>query len=1012
MKKLILYLFTICVGLFQMVNAQTITGTVTGGDDGEPLPGVNIKLKGTDKGTITDFNGAYSIEVTGEDAVLVFSFVGFLTQEQTVGTQTTIDVVMQVDSKGLDEVVVVGYGVQKKSLVTGAISSVKGDEINNASTSRVDQALQGKTAGVQIRSNSGSPGAATKIRIRGTNSNENSNPLFIVDGMKTGDINNIDPGDIESVEVLKDAASCAIYGTEGGNGVVLITTKSGKSGKGTVTYDFQYGIQSVKTKLKLMNTDQYAQWMSETGTTIQNRFNANTDWMSEVFQDAPMQKHYLSFAGGSENTSYLFSGSYYTQDGVVGGSGSNYNRLTTRLNITSNVKKWMEIGGNFSYAHSNQKYVGEDDEYRGIVNNTLLIDPFTPVTYSGTPSNVQALLNDGNVIIKDGSGAYYGLAENATGEIVNPLALLSTYHNKIAQDKILGTGHVTIKPIEGLSITSRIGIDLTYQAKHYWTPEYYFSAEQSNTLSSVDDINDKWYTWLWENFATYTKSFGSHNITALLGYSAQKYQNPTFSLHSAGMVYEADNYAYHQFLPDANDNVSGNMTINTMASLYGRISYNYADKYLLEGSVRRDGASQFPTDNKYAIFPAVSGGWVLSNEGFFTPSFIDYTKLRASWGANGSRANLPGNEDKELWKFDNVNYPDASDNIQNGAVILKLTNPDLVWERTEMFDIGADFRFLNSKLTFSVDYYNKKTKDLITSGQGPLSVGNGYPFVNAGTVSNKGFDFELGYRDTEGELKYGVTINLSTLKNEVTELKVDAPVPGDNLRGYNLTWFEQGYPIWYFKGYKTDGIFNDATEANAYNTIYGTSFQAGDPIVVDANNDGEITPSDQTMIGSPHPDFVFGGNIFLEYKGFDFNLSFQGTKGNDVFMGWFRTDRIRSNKPAFFFEDRWTEDNHNATFSRANNESDYVYRSDLMIADGSYLRIKQIQLGYTFPSSLISKVGVGSLRAFISLDDYFTFTKYKGLDPEAGSSTNNRQGVDRGLYPLARKVLFGLTVKF
>ncbi len=1011
MRKLILFLFTFCLGIATM-SAQTVTGVVTGADDGQPLPGVNIKVKGTDQGTITDMNGGYSIEVSGEEAVLIFSFVGFITQEQAVDSQTKIDVVLEVDSKGLEEVIVVGYGVKKKSLVTGAISSVKGEEINNLSTSRVDQALQGKTAGVQIRSSSGSPGAATKIRIRGTNSNGNSNPLFIVDGMKTGDINNIDPGDIESVEVLKDAASSAIYGTEGGNGVVIITTKSGKSGKGVVSYDFQYGIQSLKTKLELMDANQYSQWMNETGTTIQDRFGARTDWIDEVFESAPMQKHHISFSGGSEKTAYMLSGSYFTQDGIVGGSDANYNRFTTRLNLTSKINEWLEVGGNVSYAHSNQKYVGEDDEYRGIVNNTLLIDPYTPVTYSGTPAHVQSLINDGNVIIKDENGLYFGLAENATGEIVNPLALLSTYNNSIKQDKLLGTGYVTIKPAKGLSFTSRIGIDLTYQTQHYWTPVYYFSAEQANTLSSVDDILNKYYTVLWENFASYTKSFGNHNLTALIGYSAQKYQNPSYTLHSAGMVSENDDYSYHQFLPDANDNVSGNMGLNTMASFYGRLSYNYADKYLLEGSIRRDGASQFPEDNKYAVFPAVSAGWVVSNEDFFSFDFIDYTKIRASWGANGSRANLPGNEDKELWRFDNVNYPDASDNIQNGAVILKLTNPDLVWERTEMFDIGADFRFLNSKLTFSFDYFDKKTKDLITRGQGPLSVGNDYPFVNAGTVSNKGLDFELGYRNTEGEFKYGVTVNLSTLKNEVTELTVDAPVPGDNLRGYNLTWFEEGKPIWYFKGYATDGIFRDAAAASTYNTTYGTSFQAGDPIVVDANKDGQITPSDQTMIGSPHPDLIFGGNIFLEYKGFDFNLSFQGTQGNDVFMGWFRTDRIRSNKPAFFFEDRWTADNPDASFSRANNESDYVYRSDLMVADGSYLRIKQIQLGYTFPSTLISKVGLGSLRAFVSLDDYFTFTKYKGLDPEAGSSNDVRQGVDRGLYPIARKVLFGLSVKF
>lgn len=991
-----------------------VTGQVTA-ESGEPLPGVNVSIKGMSGGTITDSEGKYSIEAE-PTATLIFSFMGYATKEVEINRQSIINIVMVEDVKEMGEVVVIGYGVKKKSLVTGAISSVKGDEINNLSASRADQAIQGKISGIQVRSNSGSPGAGTKIRIRGTNSNGKSDPLYIVDGMKTGDINNIDPGDIESIEVLKDAASSAIYGTEGANGVILITTKSGKAEKNEITYDFQYAIQSLKTKMELMNADQYTQWMTEAGTTIKNRFNANTDWMSEVFEKAPMQKHHLSFSGGTQKNTFMLSGSLLDQDGIVGGNKANYNRFTSRLNMTSIVKKWLEVGGNFSFSHSNQKYVGEDDEYRGIVNNTLLIDPLTPVIYTGTPPHVQAHLDQGRVIIKDENGNYYGLGENADGEIVNPLALLSIYNNNIKQDKILGTGYATIKPFKGLTITSRVGVDLAYQIQHFWTPEYYFSAEQSNTLSTVDDRINKYYTWLWENFASYTKQFEGHNITAMLGYSAQKYQGPNFSLHSAGMVAEGDPYAYHQFLPDANDEVNGNITVSTQASLFGRLSYSFREKYLLEASLRRDGASEFPKDDKYALFPAISAGWIFSNEEFFAFDMIDYAKLRASWGANGSKSNITGNEDIELWRVANINYPDASGNILNGAMIAKLTNPNLLWERTEMLDIGIDLRFLQSKLTLSVDYYDKKTKDLITLGTGSLSVGNDYPFVNAGTVSNIGFDFELGYRNIQGELKYGATLNFSTLKNEVTELKVNAPVRGDNLRGYDLTWFEQGKPIWYFKGYKTDGILRDDAEAAAFNAEFGLTddnvFVAGDPRVVDVNQDGEITASDQTMIGSPHPDLLFGGNIFLEYKGFDFNLSFQGTKGNDIFMGWFRTDRPQSNKPVFFYENRWTPENQDASFSRANNTSDYVYRSDLMIADGSYLRIKSIQLGYNLPAELLSKAGLNSVRAYVSLDDFFTFTGYKGLDPEAGSSNNQRQGVDRGLYPLGRKVLFGLSFKF
>jgi len=1013
MKKLILYLFTICLGFSQMASAQTITGVVSGAEDSSPLPGVNVQLKGTAKAAMTDTNGKYQIEVTGPESILVFTFIGYATQEITVGSQTSIDVKLAIDATQTEEVVVVGYGVKKKSLVTGSISSVKSDEIKTTSSSRADQAIQGKTAGVMVLPTSGSPGSGTKIRIRGTNSNSNSNPLFIVDGMKTGDINNIDPGDIESIEVLKDAASSAIYGTEGSNGVILVTTKSGKSGKSQINYDFQYGIQSVRTKMEMMNAAQYTQFMSEAGQPTQNRFGADTDWLSEVFQNAPQQKHHLSFSGGTEKSAYMISGSYLTQDGIIGGSKANYDRFTTRINLNSKVNKWIEVGANFSYSHSNQKNVGQDDEYRSLVNSALLIDPMTPVTYSGTPAHVQTLLNAGNVIVKDENGNYYGLTENVSGEMANPLATLSITHNTTEQDKIMGTGFVAIKPFKGFTFTSRIGLDLAYQNQHIWTPRYYFSTENQNGTTNVTDNLNKWNTWLWENFATYSKEFGNHSFSAMAGYSAQAYAGPVYTLYSAPLVGEGDEFAYQgATTSDLYDRTGGTTTENSMISMFGRLSYSFMSKYLLEASIRRDGASVFPTDKKYAIFPAVSAGWVISNEDFAKVDYISYLKLRASWGTNGSKSNLPGNEDKELWTVAGIKYPDATGTYQTGAQIAKLVNKELLWERTEMTDIGIDLRLLSNRITFTADYYKKDTKNLIAVGTFPMSTGGGQPFINAGTVSNKGFEFELGYRNEDNEFKYGVNFNLSTLNNEVTKLDVDAPVRGANVRGYDLTWFEEGQPIWYFKGYKTDGVFSDATAATAYNTKYGTTFQAGDPIVVDVNKDNKITPSDQTKIGSPHPKLLYGGNVVLQYKGLDFNLSVQGVSGNDVFMGWYRTDRSGSNKPTYFFTDRWTATNTNASFPRPDNNSDYIYRSDLMVSSGSYLRIKQIQLGYTLPNTLTNKFGVSSLRAYISLDDYFTITKYKGLDPEAGSNDNQRQGVDKGLYPIAGKFLFGLSVNF
>jgi TonB-linked SusC/RagA family outer membrane protein len=1009
--------FSLLLG-FQLYAGETttppkkITGSITT-EKGEPIPGASVIIKGTSTGTITDINGTYSLDVPDDAQTLVFTFVGMVTQEIAIGSQSVINVVLKQAAVGLDEVVVIGYGTKKKSLVTGAISSIKADDIKTTSSSRADQAMQGKTSGVMVLPTSGSPGAGSKIRIRGTNSNSNSNPLFIVDGMKTGDINNIDPGDIESIEVLKDAASSAIYGTEGANGVILVTTKSGKSGKSQVNYDFQFGTQSVRTKMTMMDATQYKQWMSESNQPTQDRFGANTDWLSEVFQTAPQQKHHLSFSGGNDKTVYMLSGSYLTQDGIVGGDKANYKRYTTRLNLKSDVKKWLEVGGNFSYSHSNQENVGQDDEYRSLVNSALLIDPLTPVTYTGTPDNVQTLLNEGKVIIKDDNGNYYGLTENVSGEMSNPLAQVSVYHNTTEQDKMMGTGYVAIKPFKGFTFTSRIGLDLTYQNQHIWTPLYYFSTENQNGTTNVTDNLNKYNTWLWENFATYNKVFGDHSLTLMAGYSAQEYTGPVYTMYSAPLVAEGDPYAYQgATTSDLYDRTGGIPTQNTMASMFGRLSYSYQGKYLLEGSVRRDGASVFPTDAKYAVFPAVSAGWVISKEDFFTTGLVTYLKARGSWGANGSKSNLPGNEDKELWTLAGIKYPDPTGTYQTGAQINKLVNTDLKWERTEMLDLGIDLRLMNNKITFAADYYTKNTENLIAPGTYPMSTGGGMPMVNAGTVNNKGFEFELGYTNQDNEFKYGVNVNLSTLKNEVTQLSVNAPVAGANVRGYNLTWFEEGQPIWYFKGYKTDGIFDDAAQADAYNAKYGTTFQAGDPIVVDVNGDSKITPSDQTYIGDPHPSLLYGGSIFMGYKGFDFNLAFQGVSGNDIFMAWYRTDRSLSNKPAYLFEDRWTPTNTGASSPRADNNSDYIYRSDLMVSNGSYMRIKQIQLGYTLANELTSKFGVNSLRAYISLDDYFTITKYKGLDPEAGSTNNQSQGVDRGLYPIAAKLMFGLSASF
>jgi TonB-linked SusC/RagA family outer membrane protein len=990
----------LCASVSLAQDVKTVTGAVTDNRD-LPLPGVNVIIKGAMQGTISDSDGNYELQASSED-VLQFSFIGFETEEVPVGNQTTINVVLNDQFTDLDEVIVVGYGVQQKSLVTGAISSVNAETLETSSNTGVQQAMQGRTAGVTVLPNSGSPGSGAKVRIRGTNSNSNAEPLYIVDGMKVGSIENIAPSNIESIEVLKDAASSAIYGSEGGNGVIIINTKKGKKGQGRISYDFQYGIQSVDTKMDLMNAQEYAQYMDEQGTvvTVPENVGEGTDWLGEVFEDAPMQRHNLSFAGGGEKSSFLASVSYNQQDGVVGGDKAAYERLTFRLNSSHDVKEWIEVGNTLSYTHSKRNAILEDDEYNSPIVNALLVDPTTPVVYEQgeTPPSILSTEAAGNTLLKDDQGRYYAVPLNTTGEIANPVARLELYNRVYNRDQITGTVFANIKPVDNLTITSRIGLDLTYQQNHNWNETYYFFDDNKNVVPSINDDIDKYFNWMWENFATYDMSFNDHSLTIMGGYSAEQRLHPNWSLYSSPMLKESDRYAYHSFTTSrANDVVGGGLEEQTMVSVYGRLSYNYLGKYLFQSSVRRDAASVFPTNEKGAVFPAASVGWVISEESFWNDTFMDYLKFRASWGQNGSISALTGTEEQAWWTVSGIFYPNANeDGYFSGAQIEKIPNDNLIWERTEQLSVGLDMRFMNRKMNFSADYYDKVTKDLIVIAPFPLSIGNDFPFVNGGDVSNSGFEFELGYNESFGDLNVSANANLSTLKNEVTYLKTDAPISGANIRGYDITWFAEGEPIWYFNGYKTDGIDSDT----------------GLPNIVDTDESGDISPADMTNIGDPHPDLLYGASISAEYKGVDLRVFLQGTKGNEIYTGWYRPDRAESNRPKYLFEDRWTPSYTNASMPRAEASSEYVYRSDYMVQDGSYTRIKQIQLGYTLPSDLIQQVGMSKARIYISLDDYFTFTDYDGLDPEAGSNNNQSQGVDRGVYPIPRKMMFGLSVNF
>jgi TonB-linked SusC/RagA family outer membrane protein len=999
----------------EKVQQYKVTGTISS-KDGQPLPGVSVQEKGTSNGAISDINGKYSLNVQGPNSVLVFSFVGYLLEEKPVGNQTNIDVSMVEDVKQLEEIVVIGYGQQKKSLVTGAISSVKTSELKSSSIARAEEILQGKTAGVQVIPNSGSPGAGMNIRVRGYSSNANSNPIYIVDGVKTSDIGYMDPNDIASMEILKDAASSAIYGAEGGNGVVMITTKQGQAGKMQVTYDFQYASQTAGKLPKLMNIDQYAQYMSETSTPITIDKTYSTDWLKEIFETGSMVKHHLSFSGGNEKSTFLLSLSYLSNDGIVKGNQDKYNRYTIRINSDHKMAPWLKVGNNLTYSNTKRNSINENGgEFGGVIGSALQIDPSTPVEFTSTiPASVQTIINDHPTVLKAPSGNYYGISQYNFGEIVNPFVTMAVTNGGLKQDNLNGDIFAEISPLKGLTFTSRVGLDLYYQNNHFWNPVYYYTSERNTSSTLVVDNNLMNYGWTWENFLTYTKKFGDHNLTLLAGISAEDLLQRTTNVQGGPMILEKPDFAQISYIANqAADQISGSTPEFKKQSYFGRLSYDFKNKYLLQGSIRRDGASlsYVPKNGRWGTFPSFSAGWVMSNEEFFPKTAVSYLKLRGSWGQNGSLSNLITFRGGGFAYLDGItatssnlvmSYPFASGN----ATVLEpaaAANPNLKWETSQQTDFGIDIKTLNDKLSLTIDYYKKTTKDLITTANPPMEVGLTAPPINAGDVENSGLEFDLGYNNSVGNFKYSVNLNMSTVKNKVTYLdpQVGRLIGSQVGTGWNATSVLEGQPIWYFYGYKTAGI-NSATG--------NPNFVKADGTITDAAG---VTANDMTNIGSPIPKLIYGGNINLAYKGIELNVSITGMSGNKVLMGWIRKDRSRVNRPTYFFDDRWTPTNHSG--SKPGAAADPItYNSDQIVFDGSFLRIQQLQLGYTLPTNIVRQIKLSGLKVYVSLDNFFTFTKYPGMDPQASpqNGSANSVGIDRGTYPIPRDIMLGASVSF
>lgn len=1051
MKKLLSVLFLLSFTL-AAVYAQNIQikGTVVSGTDNEPLPGVNVVVKGnTSTGTITDFNGTFTLSAPA-DAILSISYIGFKSQEIAVKGHKDIKIVLQEDSETLDEVVVVGYGVQKKSVVTASIAKVSADDLASTAPVRMDNALKGLASGVTVTSSSGQPGAAAQIRVRGVGTirteNGAADPLYIVDGMPLeGGLDYLNPNDIASIEVLKDAASGAVYGARAANGVILVTTKTGKIGKTKVTYDFSYGWQSAWKKRDVLNASEYALMINEGAINagIAPKFSdpysygQGTNWQDEVFNNnAPMMNHQVSVSGASEKVNYLFSLGFYTQDGIVGGNfdRSNYERLTLRSNTQytlfdeSKERNWLnslKVTSNLSYARIKSTNFDDNSTWGTPLGSVLALSPILNV-YDETEEAIKAQFDkygttaEYTPVYDPRNGKLFSIP-GEFGEMSNPIAKLSLPGDKHWSHKFVANFSAELQLWDNLKFKTSYGADLSFWGYDSYRPLYYLRSGESSTQSSAYSRKEDGTVWQLENVLMYDKSIDKHSFSVLLGQSAKK--------SSGSYLYGSRNNITNYSRPyiDASTGLAANADRDaagapsvdaTLASIFARASYNYDERYMLQVTVRRDGSSRFGPNNHYAVFPSFSLGWNLTNEKFMNkrPNWLTTTKIRLSWGKNG-------NENIGNFKYTVLTSPGnnaifgSSENVINGVKASGLANPDLKWEESEQLDFGLDFGFFNNALTFTADYYKKKTNGMLMEMNIPFYVGEAKPIGNVGKMENSGIELEAAYKFRVSDWNFRVSANASYLKNKLIEYGNESGWENlDSFQGTgDISRAENGKPFPFFYGYKTAGIFQNTDEVKAYKNDKGELLQPtavpGDVRFVDVDGNGIIDANDRTDIGKGMPDWTFGFNLGVSWKNFDLNMMWQGTAGNDIYDATRRTDIATSNLPSWMLN-RWTGEGTSNRIPRFVQGDNVNWQSsDLYVYDGSYLRLKNIQLGYTLPAALTQKVFISSLRFYVAAENLFTFTKYHGFDPEI-SSGGTSLGIDYGVYPQARVWTIGASLSF
>ena len=1038
MRKLLL---TLC-GLLALVSlhAQSVrvSGVVTSKEDKTPLPGVTVMIKGTFQGTSTDAEGAYTITLPKGGGTLEFSSLGYKTLERPVtASASRIDAELETDAMMLEEVVAIGYGTMRKSDLTGAVASISASDLQKTPAAGLDQALQGRAAGVTVNANSGQPGGSAQVRIRGIGTVNDSSPIYVVDGVITNDINFLNPNDIESTEILKDASSTAIYGSRGANGVIIVTTRSGnKNSKVNVDFNAYVGIQNRWRKLDLMQSGEFAETLISLGGSASelnyyrdNGFNSwlsayrlgktpyypvvksdanpsgfdysavETDWQDEVFKsNAVIQNYHVGVSGGNDKNSYALSASYFSQDGTI--IGSNFKRLTLRSNTTYTITKWLKVGENISFANSEGRNAMNNNSSPGasVLSAAIAMAPWDPTRYPAGATNINGADLSGQIA-----------ASSNFRNVTNPLSMVEHAHPLDKTERWLGNVFLELMPLKGVTFRSEVSMDLSYVNHRLYKDSYQYSDYDKADKNFIERSLTRYQTMRYENTLNYRGDWGKHSFTAMVGQTTEEYNYYTIGGSGASIANPTPNNWYLSQATEDRSNASDGASRTRMFSLLGRLHYAYDNRYLVTVNFRADASSKFP-ENLWGYFPSTALAWRISEEKWLRESnVLDNLKLRVGWGQIGNDKISSDSFTQVMFNSGPwfVDYPlGATQELYPGATVLTYVNTGGKWETTEQWNVGVDFGLWNGKLTGAVDLFQRDTKDMLLSVSAPAHVGNRYAATaNVGTVRNQGIEITLGHTNRVGQVGYSVNGNVSFIKNRLTALNGGERVYGDR------SICDVGLPLWTFWGYEYEGIYQSDEEVLAHQYAYTATTvaeHAGDARYKDQDGNGIIDDGDLVDLGNPFPWLTYGLNLSLDWKGLDVSLFFQGVYGNKIYNALRERTEGKGTEATLStrMRDVWTTANTGGTIPNPYGSSRNFSTSSRFIEDGSYLRLKDLTIGYTLPQRWTKKMHMNRWRFYVSVTNLFTVTDYTGYDPEVGG------GVDYGNYPQSRTFMFGTNINF